>query len=118
MAEENKTIKTLGKLKEEIEKFNETLYEFPEIDGYYNDLVRDIESSEKMTKKQRKELALKTLKERMPKIYALLFETNLISEAIKDKIKDLQDELDERLDEVDTLESDKEELEERIDNLR
>lgn len=110
MTEENKTINVLNKLKEEIEKFNEVLYEFPEIDGYYNDLTRDIVNKEKMTKKQRKELALETLKERMPKIYTLLFEIDLISEAISDKIKDLHDEVDE-------IEIDKEDLDERINNL-
>jgi hypothetical protein len=117
MAEENKTIKVLGKLKDEIEKFNEALYNLPEIDGYYNDLVRDIVESEKMTKKQRKELALKTLKERMPKIYALLFEIDLISEAINDRIEELNGELQDKLDEVDDIESEKEELQEKIDNL-
>jgi hypothetical protein len=71
-----------------------------------------------MTKKQRRELALKVLKERMPKVYSLLFEVDLISEAIKDKLADLSREMEDRLSEIDDLETDKQDFEDRLDNLR
>ena len=114
---ENKTIDALKKLEKEINAFNERLYEIPEIDGYYSDLIGDIKKGEKMTKKQRRELALKVLKERMPKVYSLLFEIDLISEAIETKLTDLHEELDEKLNQLDELESDKQDFEERLESL-
>ena len=116
--EQNKTISALKRLEKEIENFNERLYDIPEIDGYYSDIIDDIKKNEKMTKKQRRELALKVLKERMPKVYSLLFEVDLISEAIKDKLADLSREMEDRLSEIDDLETDKQDFEDRLDNLR
>jgi hypothetical protein len=116
--QENKTLESIKKLANEIEKFNERISDIPEIDNYSSDLIEDIQKNEKMTKKQRKELALKILKEKMPKIYNLLFEVDLISEAIEEKLEDLRSELDEKISDLDDLENDKEDFEERLDNLR
>ncbi len=115
---DNKTMNALTKLTKIIEDFNNKIENVPEIDAYYLDLVEDISKNEKMTKKQRKELALKTLKEKMPKVYTLLFEIDLISEAINSKIDELREDLDDKINELDDLESDKEDFEERLDNLR
>jgi septation ring formation regulator EzrA len=100
----------LKKVGEEIEKFNNALYELEDLD--VENLV-DI----KVSKKQRMEMGTKILKEKLPKLYKLLFETQLVSEVITDKITDLKERLDEAQSDLDDIESSRDEVQDRLRGL-
>ena len=107
----------IKQVSDEIERFNEKMYDFPDIDGYYSDLVEDLEKENKLTKKQRKELAAKLLKERYPKFCKLMEELDLLSEGMTERVKQSVEKFEDIEQELSELEDMKEELEQRKDDL-
>lgn len=72
----------------------------------------------KMTKKQRKEFVLDYLEKKFPQLDKQLKELSIISEAIQLRVLEAQQKIEDMTNEVDELESEKEEVERRIDDLR
>jgi hypothetical protein len=105
-------IANLEKLAVEIEKFNYALDNIGDIE--LGDLVsKDV----KLTKKQRLEEGRRLLKLKMPAIHQLLFETDLIGEAISARVTELKDQLEEMQSDLEDLEISKEDIQSRLNDL-
>jgi uncharacterized protein with HEPN domain len=107
MSKIENNLKRLGEL---IEDFNSKLYDIEEID--VGDLV-DI----KVPKKQRLEMGTKILKEKLPALYQLLFETELISEVVNSKISELKEQLEEAQSDLEDLENNRDEIRDKLSEL-
>lgn len=116
MEPKNDFMKSLNKLAAEIEKFNNAIYDLPEID--INQPELQAAATAGMKKKEKKALALKTLQEKFPKIWGLIAELELAAEGLGEKVDEIHDKIEDKLDEVHQLEDDKDELESKIDELQ
>lgn len=99
-------------------KFDETQCD---LDNFFSELVDELKTKnpegKSLTKKQRKEMALKMLKEKFPNIVKIFDEFDLLVDGIKyqledklDKLSDLQDKMEEIEELQDEVESKKQEL--------
>ena len=101
----------------EIEKFNDAFYNFPDIDGYYSDIVRDMQTEAKLTKKERKKKALEVLKEQCPKFIALLDKMDLLADGMEIRIAETMEKFEDMKYKLDEIEEIKQEVEDMKDAL-
>jgi hypothetical protein len=119
MAEQkNEFIKIIEQITTEIEKFNEALYNIPEIDGAYCDLVEDLKKENKITKKEARKLGLELLKKQCPKFIELLTQIDLLAVGMEARIQETVEKLEDtqyKLDEIEELQNDIEDKKNDLD---
>lgn len=124
--EKDELIKKLEKKIDDIRDFTNNLYEKLDelgsnLDGIYSELVRDVkgdESEKRLTKKQRKEMVLKSVKEKCPNLVKMFDEFDLFVEGFSELIEDKRNRLEDigsELDEIEQMEDEIQERKERLD---
>ena len=118
-------VKQLEKKMDKIRDFTNNLYEKLDemgsgLDGVYSELVDEIKGDEpenKLTKKQRKEMVLKLVKEKCPNLVKMLEEFDLFVEGFSELIEDKRNRLEDISSELDEIEQLEDEIQERKDRL-
>ena len=108
----------LKQLSEEIDKFYNILDKMGDIDLSDVEVFSLVQEGKKLTKVQRRKLAEDALKAKLPHVFQQLEEFALVIDGLSNKVEWMKTELQEKLDEVEDLENDKEELQSRIDDLQ
>ena len=109
----------LKQLSEEIDKFYNILDKMGDIDLDMVEAFSLVEQGgKKLNKKERRKLAEDALKAKLPHVFQQLEEFALVIDGLSNKVEWMKTELQEKLDEVEDLENDKEELQSRIDDLQ
>ena len=119
-------IQKLEKKINEIRDFTNNLYEKLDelgsnLDGVYSELVTEFKaeqpSEKKLTKKQRKEMVLKLVKEKCPNLVKMFEEFDLFVEGFSELIEDKKNRFEDINNELDEIEQLEDEIQERKDRL-
>lgn len=119
MGDESGFQKLIVQISDEIEKFNQAMYDLPELDGYYNEhIIKAIKQERpKLSKKERLKFELELLKEKCPGFVKLMDQIDVLAQAMEDRLETTRERLEDVEEKLGEIEELKDEIEDRKSEL-